>query len=191
MENNWTRKATNCYVFHSYLLHIRNVTLHYVYIHLHYICCDVPHLHPLLLGLNKGNSFNLPLRGDSFESTILLRSPSSFWHATVRLHSSKGLFNPSQAGVAERWGSCPKENHLHPGSWVSLKTLNPCRGHVPAIHPFPSRQQSQLIPQCQCCLQAAGRGDIQETMETCLALSTLPLSPTALPWKLPVQNQCR
>lgn len=90
------------------------------------------------------------------ESSMLSMLPSSFWHALVHRHFSSGLFNPSPAGRAEKWRNYPKENHLHLGSWVLLKTQSSCRGHFPAIHPFPSQHQPWLIPQCQRCLHAGG-----------------------------------
>ena len=42
-----------------------------------------PNLHPLLLRLIKGSSFNLPLSSDVFKSAISLMLPSSFWDAPV------------------------------------------------------------------------------------------------------------
>lgn len=47
------------------------VILFTVIFHILEIPYDVLHLYPLLFSLNKGSSFNLPLKGDIFKSSVI------------------------------------------------------------------------------------------------------------------------
>lgn len=152
---------------------------------LHMLWCFPPPFSPPKTKLRQ---FFQPALRD--ESSMLSMLPSSFWHALVHLHFSSGLFNRSPAGRAEKWRNYPKENHLHLGSWVLLKTQSSCRGHFPAIRPFPSQHQPWVIPQCQHCLHAGGEEICRKYWKPSWPCVNFPLSPIIFLWKTPVQNQC-